>query len=48
MNELPSNIFPKIMESDSSFDQKQETSTESEDDEEDVGSVAKEWLMNFF
>lgn len=36
MNELPGNIFPKIMEIDSSFDQNQELSSESDDEEEDV------------
>jgi hypothetical protein len=37
MNELPGNIFPKIMEIDSSlFDQKEELSSESEDEDEDV------------
>lgn len=36
MNELPSNIFPKIMESDSSFEQKQEVSSESDDEDEEV------------
>lgn len=36
MNELPGNIFPKIMESDTSFEQNQELSSESDDEEEDV------------
>jgi hypothetical protein len=35
MNELPNNIFPKIMDS-ISFDQKEELSSESDDDDEEV------------
>jgi hypothetical protein len=36
MNELPNNIFPKLMDTDSSYEQKQEVSSEADDEEDEV------------